>query len=133
MNDPLNVYDSDILAMEKIIQELHDRYQGKMRNYAAFEREAREKFAAIGLDVAITWNEYAIGGTRQEGAMPEITVTGRIEPEKWDPDRMVHEVTSNILEIPGAGGVIKTDESGVFKQFREDSGHDHGHGHGHSH
>jgi hypothetical protein len=128
----IEVYDSEVDAIQQVWDLLRSRYQGEFHNYDAFEREARERFAKIGFVISITWNEFAIGGVKQEGAMPTLTVEGRTERHEFDQDRQVHEVTSNILGIPGQEGVIKTDESGVFKKFLEEGG-DHGHGHSHGH
>jgi hypothetical protein len=126
------LHDSDIIEIDKIMARLHARYQGSYRNYGAFEREARDLFGKAGLAIAVSWYGFSVGGVMQEGAMPEITVTGRLT--QFDPDRQVREVTRNILDIPGEGGVIKTDQGGAFKIFREGGGLDHGHGgHGHSH
>lgn len=121
---PIELYDSDILVIEKIWDALRERYQSLRRNYLAFENEARERFAAAGFLVSVSWFGYAVGGQPQEGAMPEITVTGRCEPHEFDHDKMVHEVTRNILELPGqtAGETIKADDSDAFRRSREEHG-----------
>jgi hypothetical protein len=132
MSAPVEVYDSEIIQIHKILEKLRDRYQKQSRSYTAFEREARERFHEIGLLIDINWHSYAVGDVPQEGAMPEITVTGRADPSfAWDPDQQVHEVVQDILELPGQekGGWIKADETGTFRQFRDE----HGHGHSHTH
>jgi hypothetical protein len=105
-----------------------------MRNYQAFEREAGSRFAEAGFRIKVDWYEYSIGGVPQEGAMPEITVMGRIEaPAAFDHDRQVHEATHNLLRIPGEEGVIKTDPE-TLKRFLGEQQGNHGHGgHPHSH
>lgn len=132
--EPIELYDSDILVIEKIWDKLRERHQQQRRNYPAFEQEVRERFAEAGFLIHVNWFGYEIGGERQEGAMPEITVTGRTEKQEFDHDKQVHEVTGNILELPGqeAGEVIRTDRGDAFKTFREEHGNAHSHG-GHAH
>lgn len=128
--DILNVLDSEVLAIERVHLALQDRARGRKLNYNDFEREAKERFAEIGFVVAVNWYRFSVDGVEQEdAAMPEITVTGRTEAKAWDPDRQVHEAVSNILELPGQDGWIKTDPE-TLRRFLGDQG---GHGHGHSH
>lgn len=129
--DPLDLYDHEIIAIEKVMNKLKLK-QATLRNYNDLEREIKERFAEIGLVVQVGWHRYSVGGVEQPGAMPEITPIGRTDTAfKFDPDRQVHEVTNNILEIPGEEGVIKTDDSDVFRNFRQEHGHGHQHSHGH--
>ena len=131
----IEIYDHEIDEVSKVLATLQQRAKEGSRNYGDFEREIRDRFAEIGFVVSVTWHSYAIGKIVQTGsAMPEVTITSRTDPSfQWDPDRQVHEVTANILEIPGQEGVIKTDDGGVFKEFLKGEGHGHGHGHSHSH
>lgn len=126
-HDVLDVLDSEVEQIFGVMARLQDRARFRKHNYNDFEREIRESFAEIGFTVNVSWYEFESGGAKQEGAMPEVTVTGRTDPGyAFDPDRQVHEVTSNILDIPGGGGVIKTDPSAV-KQLLGRNGHGHGH------
>lgn len=135
MTAPLEVLDSEVDEITKVLAVLQDRAKLRAHNYDAFEREIRSRFEDIGFTVDVNWHSYAIGGVVQVGsAMPEITVTGRLST--FDPDRQVWEVTQNILDLPGQekGEIIKTDRGDAFKNFRANGGnHGHGHGHGHSH
>jgi hypothetical protein len=125
----IDIYDHEVDALIRVQYLLTQRAQEKRHNYADFEREIKERFAEVGFVVAVNWHRFGIGGQVQEGAMPEVTVVGRTDPAAvFDPDRQVHEVTSNLLEIPGEDGVIKTDRDTV-RDFL--SGNDHGHGHAH--
>lgn len=132
MSQPTEIYDSEleqVLAVQEIIRR---RSAEKPHNYGAFEREIKERFAEIGFTASVAWRAWALDGIPQEGAIPDVTLTGRCDPGfRFDPDQMVHEVTSNVLGLPGQEGVIKTDQGGAFRKFR--SGEDHGHGHGHQH
>lgn len=128
-----DILDSEVEAIMLVLQKLQDRAQLKAHSYEAFEREIRSRFQDIGFEVDVNWHSYAMGGVVQAGsAMPEVTITGRLSD--FDPDRMVWEVTQNILELPGQdkGEVIKTDAGGVFKEFKQAGGLMHSHG-GHSH
>jgi hypothetical protein len=128
----VDVLDSEVIAIQKVWDSLRSRHQKYHRNYKAFEREAADKFAEIGFVIAITWNEYSVGGVKQEGAMPTIEVSSRCAPKLFDRDRQVREVTDNILDLPGhaKGDVIKTDQGDAFRQFREAAGNAKPHSHG---
>ena len=132
MTDVLDLYDHEVEQILQLQVRLNDRARYRRHNYNDFDREIREGFAAIGFTVEVNWHKFAVGGQEQEGAMPEVTVTGRTEEHVFDKDRQVHEVTNNVLGLPSEdAGVIKADRETV-KRFME--GNDgHGHGHPHSH
>ena len=131
MSDVLDLYDHEVEEILGLQLRLNDRARFRRHNYDDFDREIRESYAEIGFTVEVNWYEFEAGGQKQEGAMPEVTVTGRTDPgHVFDKDRQVHEVTSNVLGIPGEDGVIKTDPD-TLKNFMEGNGHDHGHGHSH--
>jgi hypothetical protein len=130
----IDIYDTEIDKILGVQAKLQQRASEGSRNYNDFEREIKERFEDIGFTVQVVWHSYAIGRVVQQGsAMPEVTITGRTDPKfQFDPDQQVHEVTANVLGIPGEEGVIKTDLGDSFKHFREGHG-DGGHGHPHSH
>lgn len=103
-----DVLDSEILEIEKVLNTLKARSRGQMRNYDDFQREIKERFAEIGFVVDVVWYETNLA----EVKMPEIVIKGRTEAKAFDRDKMVHEVTSDILGT-GQGGVIKTDKAKV--------------------
>lgn len=128
----IELYDSDVKKIMAIQLALQERYQGSMRSYTAFEHEARERFAEAGLLIEVNWYTYEVSGQPQEGLMPEIKITGRTPGAfVFDHDRQVHEVTHNLLRIPGEEGVIKTDPE-TLRRFLDDQGGGHAHGHDHS-
>lgn len=128
--DVLDVYDTEVEQIFGVLSRLQDRAKYRRHNYNDFDREIREAFAEIGFTVEVNWHEFSRAGQKQEGAMPEVTVTGRTDPGfEFDKDRQVHEATSNVLGLPGEDGVIKTDPD-TLKNFMEGQG---GHEHGHSH
>ena len=115
----LDIYDHEVLAIERVLGELNARARNKKLNYNDFEREIRDRFAEIGFEVDVNWYRFSVGGKEQEdAAMPEITVTGRTENSPWDPDRQVHEAVNNILELPGQEGWIKTSDAAAQRLLR---------------
>jgi hypothetical protein len=128
--DVLDIYDSDVEAIFGVLGRLQDRARYRRHNYNDFDREIREAFAEIGFTVEVNWHEFSREGQVQEGAMPEVTVTGRTDPSHvFDKDRQVHEVTHNVLGLPEEdAGVIKADRE-TLRNFMEGNGHGHGHSH----
>jgi len=128
MADVLDVYDHEVDELMKVQARLTDRARHRRHNFLDFQREIEQAFAEVGFTVHVNWHKFAIDGQEQDGAMPEVTVTGRTDPGFiFDKDRQVHEVTSNILDLPGETGVIKTDRETV-RRFMDGNG-----GHGHDH
>jgi hypothetical protein len=124
----IDLYDHEVDRIQQVWDTLRDRHQKATRNYDAVEREIISRFADAGFVAHVSWFRYEVDGVLQDdAAMPEVTITGRCEPHEFDHDQQVAEVTSNILGIPGQEGVIRTDDSGVFRQFREGGGHGHQH------
>ena len=131
MSEVLDLHDSEVAKILALLEALHARAKAKKHNYLAFEAEIRDKFATIGFTVDVNWYEFAVNGQPQDGAMPEVTITGRTDKDfVFDKDRQVHEVTANILDIPGGGGVIKTDPDTLTRFLDGGGGHSHGHGPG---
>jgi hypothetical protein len=123
-----DIADSEILEIERVLTTLNGRAQDKSHNFEAFEREIRERFEDIGFLVTVSWYEFGREGqvgAVPNAAMPEITISGRCERKPFDHDRQVHEVTHNILGLPGQEGVIKTNTTGMRRLVE---GHKHGHG-----
>lgn len=90
----IDLYDSEILAAEKVLERLHVK-QRTSTNLESFRKEIVERFAEIGLKV-----DVKVWTTNQDGVFGfEVEITGRTEEIKWDPDRMVHEVRTDILDL----------------------------------
>lgn len=127
----LDLYDSEVAQVLAVLGELRERAAAKRHNYNEFEREIRDRFAAIGFTVDVNWYEFALDGQPQEGAMPEVTISGRADPSfKFDPDQQVHEAVHDVLGL-GEEGWIRTDKEtvGRFLGDQGGSGHDHPHHH----
>lgn len=109
---PIELYDHEVDQISKIWGELRQKHQKSYRNYGQVENEIKGRFADAGFAVAVNWFSYTIDGKQGEGASPEVTIIGRLDKHQFDHDRQVREVTSNILDLPGQEGVIKTDGHG---------------------
>lgn len=95
-NSWVELYDSDILAIEHGPLRYAQERAGKVLEIDRFTKDLMEQFAEIGLGV-----EVKVFTTEQEGVWAfEVEIRERLE-KVFDFDRMVHEVTNNILEIPG--------------------------------
>jgi hypothetical protein len=129
----IELYDSDLLVIEAVLMMLNEKV-GTRRNIQAFHDEIIGRFAegvdGVGFRVSVTWHEYAVGGQKVDGAMPEIMILGRIEEEtEFDRERQQAQVVGNILELPGQtkGETLKMDNEQV-KQFMEQHKQTHGSG-----
>lgn len=112
VSSDIELYDSDIAQIDVVLQRLSEK-SGTRMNYNHFENEVRDRFSSIGFTTNVNWYTYTVDGKPGEGAMPEITITGRTDPAfTFDPDRQVHEVVNNYLDIPGEekGRTIKSGE-----------------------
>lgn len=120
----IDLHDSEILRIERVVNVLNER-RGTSLPLEAFRREIIERFAEqAGLKVNVK-----VFTTTQEGLYAfTVEIIDRLGGE-FDPDRQVHEVTNDLLEL-GEGGVIKTQvtDSGLHVV----GGHAHG-GHHHHH
>jgi hypothetical protein len=113
--------DSELLRCEEVIKKLNERQGRGGTNLEKFRQEIVERFAGIGLGVAVR-----VYTTNEEGLYAfDIDIDRRLAGQ-FDPDRQVHEVTNDLLNL-GEGGVIK---SGGLHLVQ--GGHGHG-GHGHKH
>lgn len=130
MSDVLDLYDHEVKQVIGLMELLNEAAQRGPLNYVDFEREIRDRFARLGFTVDVNWYRFSVGGVEQDGAMPEITLTGRTDDKfQFDPDRQVHEAVHNVLELPGEDGWIKTDKETLRNFLDGNGGHPHGHHH----
>jgi hypothetical protein len=103
----IDLYDSDIIAIDEGPYAWMRQHQGSAMNVDAFVRGAEEQFAEIGFDAKVKCYTTTESGTYAF----DVEINGRIDKaHQFDYDRMVHEVTHNILEDPDAEtGFIKAD------------------------
>jgi hypothetical protein len=91
----IDLYDSEILKIEKVVEVLN-RKIGQMHNLESFRTEIMDRFNEIGLVVHVT--VYTDNG-EPEIFSYVIRIDGRTEAIQWDPDRQVHEVRTDILDL----------------------------------
>lgn len=115
----IEIHDSELLKIESVLKKLNERQYQSSVNLDGFRREAIERFEQIGFQVAVRCFETDVAGVFAF----DIDIVDRLAGE-FDPDRQVHEVTRDLLDL-GEGGVIKS-------QPIVEAHHHHGHG-GHAH
>jgi len=108
----IDVYDSEVLEIEKVLNTLKARSRDQMRNYSDFDREVKERFSEIGFYVDVLWYDTNVETVK----MPEIVIKGVTDARAFDREQMTHEVTNDILGL-GDGGVIKTDKDKVLQMM----------------
>lgn len=107
----IDLNDADILRIEKgPLAWMRSRQKSSM-GLEDFRRTAEGKFAEVGFRTTV--RAYT---TTQEGVYAfDIEINGRTaDASAFDPDRLVHEVQHNLLELPDKeAGAIKTDKGAV--------------------
>lgn len=141
MSDPgsihsiVNLYDTEILAAEKVWDLLRGKASGKSVDRDTLTREIKQRFEEIGLVVGVKWFTGGIpdrSGRLVEipGMMiPEIEIRARTETVgEFDHERMAHEVQNNVLELPGQEkGKISMNDGDAMKLLADKhAGHNHG-------
>lgn len=124
LNSHVELYDSDLLALEQGPMAWMKSKQQSSMNLEDFRRAVVEKFADAGFKV-----DVKVFDTNQEGVYAfDVEIREKIERKAFDFDRQVHEVTRNILELPDQeGGFIKTDQAmmEMLRKEREQGKHRH--------
>jgi len=134
----VSLYDSEIIAIEKVLEKLNDRRTRTARmSYEAFTDEVKNRFHEIGLVVSVLWYEAGVpqpdGSLKKiEGTLiPEIVIKARTDKKfQFDHEKMQHEVQSDLLQL-GTGGKIKLTAEDVRKILETEKGHKHHAGCGH--
>lgn len=92
----IDINDSELLRLEKVVNWAKSQ-QKTRRDIDQFTRDIREKINAVGFEC-----EVKVMETNEEGVYGfDIELNGRVGGSSFDPDRQVHEVTRNLLELPG--------------------------------
>lgn len=135
----VSLYDTEIIAIEKILEKLNERRGKTSRmSYEAFTDEVKNRFHEIGLVVSVLW--YEAGAEQPDGTLkkiegtliPEILIKTRTDAKTFafDHERMQHEVQSDILQL-GTGGKLKLTAEDARKILETEKGHKHHSGCGH--
>jgi len=110
----IELYDSDILVVEKILHILQERGHQRSHDRDAFDKEIKERFFDAGYIVDVKWYSTNVA----EVYAPDIEIIGRTEKQgEFDHEKMGYEVVNDILEL-GTGGKISV-TSDMMKQVRE--------------
>lgn len=138
VSSTINLYDSEIIKIEQILEKLNERRARTARmSYEAFTDEAKNRFLEAGLVVSVRW--YSAGVEQPDGSMqvvegtliPEIVITGRTDKKfAFDHEQMSHEVQNDLLQL-GTGGKLKLTAEDARKILETQKGHKHGKGCGH--
>jgi hypothetical protein len=130
-------YDSEMKAAYALERELRERFQEERMNPQDFVDLVKERFGKIGLLVDVkTWTTGNVVGQHPltgEDMVEEVSglytfeieIMGRVDKHEFDYDKMRHEVQTNLLGIPGGGGVIKEESNldEIVKRYTK--GHQH--------
>ena len=102
----IELNDSEILKLEKVIKWAEARQQSST-DIDQFTKDVEEQINLCGFTC-----EVKVYDTEQKDVYGfEIEINGRVLGGLFDPDRQVHEVTSNLLQLPGQDtGFIKSKE-----------------------
>lgn len=117
----VDILDSEVLEIEKVLNTLKDRAESHTGELGNFDNEIKTRFAEIGFAVDVKWWHTNVEGVK----LPEIEIVGRTLARHFDHDRMVHEVTNDILSL-GTGGTIKMSPEDAAKIAGVEAGHKHG-------
>lgn len=99
----IEVHDSEIIQIERVLQKLNERQGRYGVHLDGFRREIIERFENIGFQVAVKVFE-----TDVEGCFAfDVDVVDRLVGE-FDPDRQVHEAVHDVLGL-GESGFIRTE------------------------
>lgn len=119
----IEVNDSDILRIERGPWAYMQSMQRKRMNLEDFRKTVIDKFAEIGFKADLLVYDTDVPDVYAF----EVVVKDRLG-SGFDPDRQVHEVVNNLLDLPDQDqGWIKTDEAllQAEKQMREHPPHRH--------
>lgn len=90
------INDSELIKLERVIKWAQSQQQSR-RDIDQFTKDIREKVNAVGFEC-----EVKVFDTEDPEVYAfDIEINGRIGGSIFDPDRQVHEVTSNLLDLPG--------------------------------
>ncbi len=110
----IELYDSDILVVEKILRIVQERAANRSLDYDAFDREIKERFHDAGFVVDVKWFHTNLDTVK----MPEVEIVGRVDKQgEFDHEKMQHEVVNDILDL-GTGGKIPVTAE-MMKQVKE--------------
>lgn len=91
-DDLLNILDSEAIEMGKVVAWAQEQRHTR-KDLESFRKEVINRFAEVGFLV----NVLCYDTTEPEVYAFDFEVYGRCEPKAFDFDKMVHEVTHNLI------------------------------------
>lgn len=120
----MDLYDTDIIAIEKGPLEWMKSKQFERMDLEDFRRTTKERFEQLGFRV----NVKCYDTDQPDVYAFDVEILGRTSQQSFDYDRMTHEVVNNVLALPDQdGGWIDTDKAlmDMAKKEREHGKHKH--------
>jgi hypothetical protein len=102
VNVLFDIHDSELKRAMGVIEEINRKHSAMARDLETFRKEVIHRFEDAGIKADVKVFETNVVGVYWF----DVDLLDRLEGE-FDPDRQVHEVTSDILGT-GDGGVIKS-------------------------
>jgi hypothetical protein len=117
----IQLYDSEIIAMDPIVRWMGDQRQRRV-DLESFRKEIIERFGMINLRVNVKVWETNVPDVYAF----DVDIAGRVKESAFDFDKMIWEVTHNILEEPGVEtGFIKGPGAAEAKRLAQKKAHKH--------
>lgn len=127
MIDIIDVYDHEVIAIDKGPVAWMTKVQGTAMSLETFVKTAEGKFAEVGFRAQVKAFETSEPGTYAF----DVEILGRThEVGEFDFDRQVHEITSNLLDDPTAekGFINTAAAANAFRAANPDAHRGHGPG-----
>lgn len=127
MSPIIDIYDHEVIAMDRGPVAWMTAQQGKAMPLEEFRRTAEDKFAEVGFVARVKAFETTEPGTYAF----DVDIVGRTEKVgDFDYDRQVHEVVNNILDDPTAekGFINTAAAANAFRSANPDAHKGHGPG-----
>lgn len=118
-DDLLNILDSEVAQLGEVVAWAQEQREKGRTSMESFRKAVVEKFAAVGFRAKVKCYET----TEKDTYAFDFEILGRVENKPFDFDRMVHEVRSNVLGLPGDHSVIKTDPAVFRSPVKKKCGH----------
>ena len=111
--DMENVHDSEAAKIGEVWATVAKRYEGRMSDLSAFEREVQERMFDIGFVVRVAWEEAELlDGQRLMCPTLELLARTEKQEDGFDHERQAHEVQHDILGLGEKGSI---GANGLFK------------------
>lgn len=123
LSSNVELYDSDLLAIEKGPLNWMGKRRGQRMNLENFRKAVVDQFAMVGFVVDVKCYDT----NETEVYAFDVEIKSRTEAQAFDYDRMRHEVVNNLLDIPGVtkGELIKAPTKAEVAAIIEKERHQH--------